>query len=68
MAQPATGGGLGPSIGAVIVVIVVVAAMVLFINVTGGFSNKVRLVDLPPQQRAIAERTVPPGPAAPAPG
>lgn len=68
MARPATGGGPGATVGVVIAVIVVVAAMTLFVNFTGGFNSKMRLVNLPPQQRAIAERAVASGPAAPAPG
>jgi hypothetical protein len=68
MARPATGGSLGATMGAVITVIVVVAAMALLINFTGGLNTKVRLVDLTPQQRAAAERAVSPTPTQPAPG
>jgi len=68
MAQPATSGGLGATIGAVIAVIVVVAAVALFVNFTGGLNTKVRVVNLPPQQRAVAERSLAPGPTAPTPG
>ncbi len=70
MAQPATGGGLGATIGAVLVALAVTAAVFAFINYTGGVSRHVRMVELAPSQRATAEQVAgaPSPPASATPG
>ena len=58
MGEPGRGGGLASTVGALIGALAVLAAVVALIGYTGGLTQKVEMTELPPAERAAAERTV----------
>jgi hypothetical protein len=57
MGEPGRGGGLASTVGAIVGALAVLAAVLAFIHASGGLTQHVRTIELPPAQRAAAERT-----------
>ncbi len=61
MGEPGRGGGLTSTVGAIIGALAVLVTVLAFIAWSGGLTQKVRMTELSPVERAAAERmaTVP---------